>query len=139
LPCLSAMKVYLLSAAGFIALLVILCYYHRATVIPHLPQRLQALLPGSLTSEYMRVPSSFADQQAAGYSSVNFDLEANLDGDDSRTGLDEQGVAEIREIMRRERVNFDDARLLRHQRNMVRNNIDPVTGLPLDSKAVTRL
>ena len=80
-----------------------MCYYHRATVIPLLPQRLQALLPGS-TSEYVRVPSSFAEQQAAGYSSANFDLEANLGGDDSRTGLDEQGVAEIREIMRRERV-----------------------------------
>jgi len=71
-------------------------------------------------------------------SSNAFDIEANIRDGDSRAGLDERGTQEVMEIMRRERVNFDQARLIRHNRILARNGIDP-TGLPLDSKAVTRL
>lgn len=35
--------------------------------------------------------------------------------------------------------SFDEARLRRHRRLLQENRIDPQTGLPLDSKAVTRL
>ncbi len=41
--------------------------------------------------------------------------------------------------MREQGVSFDQARLIRHRDILVRNNIDPNTGLPLDSKAVTSL
>ena len=61
---------------------------------------------------------------------------------DSRVGLDEQGVQEVTEIMRRERVkyvptytnvdhrqfdtfSFDQARLIRQNRVLARNGIDP--------------
>jgi hypothetical protein len=39
-------------------------------------------------------------------SSADFDLEANVRDEDSRSGLDEQGTREIMEIMRRERVKY---------------------------------
>lgn len=44
---------------------------------------------------------SFSDQAAAGMSSGNFDLEENMaeGSGESRTGLDEAGVEEVRRIM----------------------------------------
>lgn len=48
--------------------------------------------------------SSFSDQANAGLNSAAFDIEANIRDGDSRVGLDERGVREIQEIMRRERV-----------------------------------
>ncbi|KAG8860322.1 hypothetical protein FRB96_003971 [Tulasnella sp. 330] len=53
---------------------------------------------------------------------------------DSRSGLDEVGAAEVRAIMQSHRVNFDQARLIRHNQILARNGIDP-SGMPLDSKA----
>lgn len=35
-----------------------------------------------------------------------FDIEANINDDDSRAGLDERGTQEVLEIMRRERVKY---------------------------------
>ncbi|ESK92013.1 hypothetical protein Moror_10297 [Moniliophthora roreri MCA 2997] len=82
---------------------------------------------------------TFAEQAASGMSSNTFDIEsANIREGDSRMGLDEDGVREVREIMRRERVGFDQARLIRQNRILAENGIDP-SGMPLDSKAVTRL
>jgi len=48
--------------------------------------------------------STFEGQRAAGLHSSAFDIESNIVGGDSRSGLDERGAAEIREIMARERV-----------------------------------
>ena len=48
--------------------------------------------------------SSFSEQANAGLSSSAFDIEANIREGDSRLGLDERGVSEVQEIMRRERV-----------------------------------
>lgn len=49
--------------------------------------------------------STFADQASAGFSSSSFDIEAdNIHAGDSRLGLDERGLQDVREIMRRERV-----------------------------------
>lgn len=75
--------------------------YYRSTIIPHLPERVKSLFPS--LSNYAPL-STFADQAAAGMSSSAFDIEANIRDGDSRAGLDEQGVAEVRDIMRRERV-----------------------------------
>lgn len=82
--------------------------------------------------------STFAGQAQAGLSSSMFDIEANMRDGDSRAGLDERGTQEVLEIMRRERVDFDQARLIRHNQILARHGIDP-SGMPLDSKAVTRL
>jgi hypothetical protein len=46
--------------------------------------------------------SSFEDQRSAGLSSSAFDLEQNIGGGDSRSGLDERAAEEIRQIMLRE-------------------------------------
>jgi len=62
-----------------------------------------------------------------------------MEAGDSRTGLDEAGAREVHVIMQQQGISFDEARLVRHKRILQQNGIDPQTGLPLDSKAVTRL
>jgi len=126
---------FYLSLLAFIALLVMLVFHYRATIIPHVPSKVRSLFPG--LNHYAPL-STFASQADAGLSSPMFDIEANIHDGDSRAGLDERGTQEVMEIMRRERVTFDQARLIRHNQILARNGIDP-TGMPLDSKAVTRL
>ncbi|KAJ7089888.1 hypothetical protein B0H15DRAFT_779633 [Mycena belliarum] len=123
------------SVLAALALLLMLAFRYRAALLPHVPARLRALFPA--TDGYAPL-ASFSAQIGAGLSSSEFDLEANVRDGDSRAGLDEQGTREIMEIMRRERVGFDQARLIRHNRILAQNGIDP-TGMPMDSKAVTRL
>ncbi|KAJ2512232.1 hypothetical protein GGI11_004808 [Coemansia sp. RSA 2049] len=77
---------------------------------------------------------SFLDDYRAGLSSQNFDVRINIDGEDARPGLDSE---EVRRIMDEHGVTFDKARLMRQQRLMGHNNIDPETGMPMDPKAVT--
>jgi len=115
-----------------IALLVMLSFHYRTHLIPN---RFKSFFPS--LSNYTPV-STFAEQADAGLSSSNFDIEANIADGDSRIGLDERGTLEVQEIMTRERVNFDQARLIRQNRILAANGIDP-SGLPMDSKAVTRL
>ncbi|KAG2351610.1 hypothetical protein BDR07DRAFT_1475768 [Suillus spraguei] len=95
------------------------------TAIVHLFLRELRLSSQALTTT-RRLP--FSDQARAGLSSPMFDID----------GLDEQGTQEVLDIMRAQRVNFDQARLIRHNQILARNGIDP-SGMPLDSKAVTRL
>ncbi|KAF8166569.1 hypothetical protein K438DRAFT_1685481 [Mycena galopus ATCC 62051] len=115
--------------------LAAVAFRYRASLLPHVPVRLLQLLP---TFNNYQPLATFSEQIGAGMSSADFDLEANVRDDDSRQGLDEQGTREIMEIMRRERVNFDQARLIRHNRILAQNGIDP-SGMPMDSKAITRL
>lgn len=64
---------------------------------PYLPTSVIARL-----SNYQPLQTySFQDQAAAGMSSSNFDLEANLGegSSENRMGLDEDGVEEVRRIM----------------------------------------
>ncbi|KAF7974118.1 hypothetical protein HWV62_19603 [Athelia sp. TMB] len=112
-----------------------LTFRYRAQIIPHVPQRVRAFFPS--LNQYTPL-STFSEQATAGMSSSTFDIEANIRDGDSRAGLDERGTQEVMEIMRRERVNFDQARLIRHNQILARNGIDP-SGMPLDSKAITRL
>ncbi|KAL4066129.1 hypothetical protein J3A83DRAFT_4099398 [Scleroderma citrinum] len=72
--------------------------------------------------------STFSNQADVGLSSTLFDIEANIRDGDSRAGLDERGTQEVLEIMRRERVDFDQARLIRHNQILARNGIDPSGG-----------
>lgn len=121
-------------------------YYKRSVILPILPSSLQSRL-SPYTNHYTSIPTSFASQAASGFSSSHFDLEANIAGD-SRAGLDDAVLAEIRDIMHREHVksvglghdprsyidaqilhrSFDEARLIRHKLNMARNGVDPQTG-----------
>jgi len=121
-----------------VALLFILAiYYKRVAIMNRIPESIRDRLPGS-RRDYTLLPTSFEDQAAHGYSSSAFDLAGNVAGD-SRVGLDQGQLQEIRDIMKRERVNFDQARLIRQKREMSRNGIDPSTGLPTDPRAITRL
>ncbi|KAK7466309.1 hypothetical protein VKT23_005036 [Stygiomarasmius scandens] len=123
------------SIFAFVALIALLFYRYRTVIVPKLPERVRILFPQ--LSHYTPL-STFADQANAGMSSSAFDIEANIRDGDSRMGLDDRGTQEVRDIMRRERVNFDQARLIRQNRILAANGIDP-SGMPLDSKAVTRL
>ncbi|KAK7031623.1 hypothetical protein R3P38DRAFT_2924830 [Favolaschia claudopus] len=126
---------YILSIAAFLLLLFLLALRYCTALLPHLPERIRNLLP---TLNNYQPLATFSDQITAGMSSSDFDIEANIRDGDVRTGLDEQGTREVMDIMRRERVNFDQARLIRHNRILAQNGIDP-SGMPMDSKAITRL
>lgn len=124
-----------LSVLALLALLVMLAFRYRATFISHVPNPVKALFPR--LGHYTPL-ATFEDQANAGLTSESFDIEANIRDGDARAGLDERGTQEVLEIMRRERVNFDQARLIRQNQIFAANGISP-SGLPLDSKAVTRL
>ncbi|KAF8625041.1 hypothetical protein AX17_006955 [Amanita inopinata Kibby_2008] len=124
---------FFLSVFAFFLLLIMVSYRYRGAIVQYLPRRL------TFPSLHHYTPlSTFSEQANAGMSSNAFDIEANIRDGDSRAGLDEQGVQEVMDIMRSERVKFDQARLIRHNRILARNGIDP-SGIPLDAKAVTRL
>jgi Fungal protein of unknown function (DUF2015) len=68
------------------------------------PDRLRAIIPNCPRENYEPL-STFSDQAAAGMTSSTFDIEAdNIFQGDTRAGLDEQGIREVMEIMRRENV-----------------------------------
>ncbi|KAH9987521.1 hypothetical protein BJV77DRAFT_950181 [Russula vinacea] len=130
---------FYVSILAFAALFLMLLYRYRAHL--PVPERLRAIIRGcsNCSRENYAPLSTFADQAAAGMTSSTFDIEAdNIFLGDSRVGLDDQGTQEVMEIMRRENVNFDRARLIRHHRYLAANGIDP-SGMPLNAKAVTRL
>ncbi|KAI0281100.1 hypothetical protein BGY98DRAFT_959926 [Russula aff. rugulosa BPL654] len=127
---------FYVSILAFAALFLMLLYRYRAHI--PVPERLQAFIPVHSRANYAPL-STFEDQAAAGMTSSTFDIEAdNIFQGDSRAGLDEQGTQEVMEIMRRENVNFDRARLIRHHRYLAANGVDP-SGMPLNPKAITRL
>lgn len=153
----------LLTASFFLAL-VILVYRNRQFFASLLPDTLTSRLPASLQpslstlptstsrptllnrllspfnrTPYTPLPTSWGSQLAGGLSSSLFDISTNIANGDTRTGLDESGAQDIQTIMRDHNVGFDQARLIRHKQVLRANNIDPNTGLPLDSKAVTSL
>ncbi|KAG7093541.1 hypothetical protein E1B28_007212 [Marasmius oreades] len=135
--------IFYLSILAFVSLILILLhrFYKPILPFPALASRLPRLrMPHGHRPHAGYTPlNTFADQAAAGLSSSNFDIEsANILGGDSRVGLDEQDVREVEGIMKETRVGFDQARLIRHNRILAANGIDP-SGMPLDSKAVTRL
>jgi len=124
------------SVIALLALLAMILFYYRKTILNMLPSSAS----DPLRAGYTRL-STFSNQAASGLTSSNFDLESsNLDplAGDSRVGLDEAGAREVHDIMNRQGVSFDEARLIRHKRILQQHGIDP-SGMPLDSKAVTRL
>jgi len=85
---------------------------------------------------YSRIPASFMDDVEGGFTSTDFDLSSNIIEGDSRTGLDEAGKREVKKIMKRQKVGFDEARRIYNERRFAKNNIGP-DGIPMDSKFVS--
>ncbi|SYW80466.1 uncharacterized protein UBRO2_03734 [Ustilago bromivora] len=151
----------ILTATFILSLLIIL--YHSRSLLPHsltsrLPASLQPSPPSAslpyatcppssslfsrlfislspTTHRYMPVPGfDWYSNTANGLSSTLFDISANIADGDSCSGLDPSGAQDIQTIMQTQSVSFDQARLIRHKQILVKNNIDPQTGLPLDKK-----
>lgn len=80
------------------------CYYFRERLIPLLPLRLQSYL-----RNYAPL-ASFDAALEAGYSSGNFDLRSNVEGHDGRSGMDDEGLAQVRRLMDRYGLSFDEVR-----------------------------
>jgi len=134
---------YTASVVALILLCVLLAYYYRsrlASVLgPLVPDRVTDYLSSHFPHLASYRPlSTWDNQRASGLNSSLFDIDANLEAGDSRAGLDPQGAEEVRRIMAREGVSFDQARLIRHKLLLSRHGID-ATGMPTDPKAVTRL
>ncbi|KAI9486170.1 MAG: hypothetical protein EXX96DRAFT_547907 [Benjaminiella poitrasii] len=118
----------------FLLFVLSICWYFRrslATVASRLANRTNKFIGYHLlpTNE-----GSFEEDIEDGLTSSNFDLNSNLNEEDSRAGLKDK--EEILRIMKRQNVSFDEARLIRQQKILQKNGVDPVTGLPLDPKFV---
>lgn len=85
---------------------------------------------------YNRLPSSFANDIEAGFSSNDFDLQGNVEAGDSRRGLDAAAKREVQKIMRNRGVGFDEARRIYTEGRFARNGIGP-DGRPRDPKFVS--
>ncbi|KAJ9155793.1 hypothetical protein NKR19_g4422 [Coniochaeta hoffmannii] len=121
-------------------------YLTRAHWLPAFTYQIQDLgsrLRYTFTREYLysRLPSSFvsnsfADDMEAGLSSSTFDLGANVEGGDSRAGLDDAAKREVLRIMKARRMNFDQARRVYMERRFADNGIG-ADGRPRDPKFVS--
>ncbi|KAE8348741.1 hypothetical protein BDV28DRAFT_79102 [Aspergillus coremiiformis] len=85
---------------------------------------------------YDRLSSSFAEDIEAGLTSTQFDLSANIADGDARDGLDNQAKRQVQKIMKRQRVDFDEARRIYTEQRFANNNIGP-DGRPRDPKFVS--
>jgi hypothetical protein len=107
-------------------------------------QDLGSRLRYTFTREYLysRLPStfvpgsSFADDMEAGLSSSTFDLGTNIDGGDSRAGLDDAAKREVLRIMKKRRLDFDQARRVYMEQRFADNGIG-ADGRPRDPKFVS--
>lgn len=81
------------------------------------------------------VHSGFEDDLENGFSSNNFDITENIADNDLRT-LDETAKDEIRHLMQKHNLTFDDARLRYFREKMRANGVDS-DGVPTDPKSVT--
>eukprot|EP01047_Picozoa_sp_COSAG01_P123162 COSAG01_NODE_52074_length_349_cov_1.032000_1_plen_93_part_10 len=78
--------------------------------------------------------ASIAAAVERGLTGEHFDLSANLRKRDAREV--DPALWAMEEIMQRDGVDFDTARLAYNQQKMREAGIDPETGLSLDPKAV---
>ncbi|KAF7544723.1 hypothetical protein G7046_g9728 [Stylonectria norvegica] len=85
---------------------------------------------------YSRLPNSFTGDIEAGLSSSTFDLSGNVESGDGRAGLDDASKAEILKIMKKRRMNFDQARKAYMESRFLANGIGP-DGRPRDPKFVS--
>ncbi|KAG9675895.1 hypothetical protein KCU99_g5861, partial [Aureobasidium melanogenum] len=100
-----------------------------------LSQSIQRLNPFARNAYISLGQNSFEDDIEAGFSSANFDLRENVEGGDSRQGLDEQGKERVKAIMKSRGCGFDEARRIVMEERFGRENIGK-DGRPRDPKAV---
>ena len=79
---------------------------------------------------------SFADDARSGFDSSSFSLANNIESGDSRAGLDNVTKMEIKEVMKKRGVGFDEARRQIVQERFRREGIRP-DGRPRDPKFVS--
>lgn len=101
-------------------------YYTRDRWLHHLPT------PSYL---YTQLPTTFRGDVEAGLHSADFDMTGNVEGD-SRSGLDENAKRQVLSIMKRRKVNFDEARRIFMEQNFKKSGIS-ADGLPNDPKFVS--
>ncbi|KAF4468659.1 hypothetical protein FALBO_4459 [Fusarium albosuccineum] len=128
------MSYILYSISVFLLVLATALFVTRSHWLPHV-QQLRPRLPGA-GYIYSRLPSSFASDIEAGLSSSTFDLSGNVEAGDSRAGLDDEAKAEVLSIMKKRRMNFDQARKVYMENRFKANGIG-ADGLPRDPKFVS--
>ncbi|BGO92488.1 hypothetical protein NBRC10512_004275 [Rhodotorula toruloides] len=122
---------YSLPLAGLIFLGLFLAWHYRHRYVDRLPRSVSSRL------RYYAPLRTFEDAAEQGFSTSNFDLSGNISGD-QRAGLDDRTLTEVRRIMERENVGFDEARVIHMNRIFRKNGID-ANGFPIDPKAITSL
>jgi len=129
---------YLLYSLTFLALLsATVLYLTRTRWLPPFQDRLHNLrFPGSGYLYSRLAPGSFDDDMEAGLSSSNFDLTGNVEGGDSRSGLDDAAKREVLRIMKKRRLKFDEARRVYMEQRFKENGIG-ADGRPRDPKFVS--
>ncbi|GAA6040310.1 hypothetical protein JCM8097_009413 [Rhodosporidiobolus ruineniae] len=120
-----------LSIFSLLCLAVFLLWHYRDRYVDRLPRSLSSRL------RHYAPLQSFEEAAEQGFSTSHFDLSGNLAGD-SRAGLDERTLTEVRRIMEREQVGFDEARRIQVERMFRKNGVD-ANGFPIDPKAITSL
>ncbi|MCJ1248330.1 hypothetical protein MMC30_005547 [Trapelia coarctata] len=121
--------------AGYLFYTISFCFLVVATVLYLTRDRWVHRIPVP-NYIYHRLPSTFMNDVEGGFTSSDFDLTGNIMDGDSRAGLDEQGKREVKQIMKRQRVGFDEARRIYTERRFAKNNIGP-DGMPRDPKFVS--
>ncbi|KAK3301561.1 uncharacterized protein B0T15DRAFT_315915 [Chaetomium strumarium] len=132
---------YLLYSLVFLTLVSgSILYLTRARWLPAFQDSVSRLqnfrFPGSDYLYSRLSPGSFEDDIEAGLSSSNFDLTGNVEGGDSRSGLDDVAKREILKIMKKRRMKFDEARRVYMEQRFRDNGIGP-DGRPRDPKFVS--
>ncbi|KAI5286339.1 hypothetical protein KEM54_006865 [Ascosphaera aggregata] len=122
------MSYLLYSLTLFCFAVVTALWFTRSRWIPLLPA------PGGLL--YHHLPTTFSGDIEAGLTSADFDLAGNVADGDQRKGLDPKAKSEILNIMRKRRVDFNEARRIYLEQRFARNNIGP-DGRPRDPKFVS--
>ncbi|GAA5917907.1 hypothetical protein JCM6882_003987 [Rhodosporidiobolus microsporus] len=120
-----------LSVLGVLAIALFLLWHYRNLYVDCLPLALSSRL------QHYAPLNTFEDAAEQGFSSSTFDLTGNMAGD-QRAGLDERTLTEVRRIMERNQVGFDEARRLQVEQMFRRNGVD-ANGFPIDPKAITSL
>lgn len=121
------MGYFLYSVSFLIFTLIIAAYLTRSRWVPLLP------VPDYL---YQSLPTSFRGDAELGLSSADFSLSSNIEADDSRGGLDARGKRDVLKIMKKQKVDFNEARRIYTEQRFAKNNIGP-DGMPRDPKFVS--
>jgi len=121
------MALFFYSLCLFLLISIGIAYLLRARWLPLLP---------TPSYFYTAVPTSFRGDVEAGLHSADFDMTGNIEGDDGRSGLDEQGKREVLRVMKRRGVGFDEARRLVVEGRFKKAGIGR-DGVPSDPKFVS--